>query len=173
MEGREERKGYAFISLSLSYVKYRHTYGSSDLPFLSPFCSMIFHPSSPLQKASGKAGSDSSASSTGPTGQKYRKSQNSSSQNRPGISPRRHQMASRHGKDSSTRGSPSQVATKRAGKGIEIGSFREPQQTIDGASDAAAPCGSMEDDDRKPPAATLGTQRHDDGEKETEGWITI
>ena len=51
---------------------------------------------------------------------------------------------------------------------------RELQQTIDGATDAAAPCGATEDDDRKPSAATSETQKNDDdddGEKKTEEWI--
>ena len=74
-----------------------------------------------LQKPSGPTSSGSSSSARA-------RSQNFRSHNRPG----RRQMANRRGEipasGKAARGPQKQVARKRTGKGIEIGSFEEPQQ---------------------------------------------
>ena len=94
-------------------------YSSSHLSFVLSFCSMLSHPFI-LQKPSGPTSSGSSSSA-------YAKSQNFRSHNRPG----RRQMANQQGKipaaGKAARGPQKQVARKRTGKGIEIGSFEEPQ----------------------------------------------
>ena len=88
--------------------------------FFFPFCSMLSRPLI-LQKPTGPTSSGSSSSARA-------KSQSFRSHHRPG----RRQMANQEGKipasGKAARGPQKQVARKRTGKGIEIGSFEEPQQ---------------------------------------------